>query len=176
MTAVEFAFVLPPLLLLTCGILEFGVVFMASNVLENAVNNASRIGKTGFSSSGISREQMILNAVGDRIDNFLDPALLTLTTRVYRSFDQIGQAEPYTDSNHNGTYDLGETYTDSNSNGQWDQDMGAEGVGNANEVVVYDISYPWKMMTPLLKNVLADDGNITLSTRMVVKNEPFGGG
>ncbi|MBU7026359.1 MAG: carboxypeptidase regulatory-like domain-containing protein [Theionarchaea archaeon] len=29
-------------------------------------------------------------------------------------------AEPYTDSNTNGSYDLGEPYTDSNGNGQWD--------------------------------------------------------
>ncbi len=39
-------------------------------------------------------------------------------TKIYET--TTSAAEPYTDSNTNGSYDPGEPYTDSNGNGQWD--------------------------------------------------------
>jgi Flp pilus assembly protein TadG len=172
-TALEFAFVSPVLLLFIVGILEFAMIFLASNVMENAVNNASRTGKTGYVESGISREQTLLNAISERIGGFLDPSKITIAATTYESFDDIGQGEPYTDSDGSGAYEAGETFTDTNGNGQWDSDMGSSGYGNSGEVVVYRISYPWNLMTPLLGNIIGTDGVLTLSTRIVVRNEPY---
>lgn len=172
-TAIEFAFVSPVLIYFIIGILEFSMIFLATNVLENAVGNAARLGKTGYVTSGESREQTMKDEIAARIGGFIKPNDITVTSTTYDSFDQVGQAEPFIDSNANGVYDYGETYTDVNGNGMHDDDMGSAGQGNAGQVVVYRIDYPWHLMTPLLGNFLGDDGVFTISTRIVVKNEPY---
>ena len=173
-TAVEFAFVLPILLFFIFGILEFSMVFMAANVLENAANTGTRTGKTGYVDANISREQTIRNSINSRLSGFLDPAKIAIVTRIYKAFGDIGKAEPYADRNTNGQYDFGESYTDVNANGQWDSDMGTTGLGVAGEIVVYEISYPWQVMTPFMSQILADDGLINLTSHIVVRNEPYG--
>ncbi len=175
-SAVEFAFVLPILMFFMVGTLEFSTMFLAQNILENAVNSAARTGKTGHVEDGFTREQTLLLMVQQRIDRLMDPSRITLSSEVYKSLDDIGQSEPYTDQNGDGMYNEGEPYTDSNLNGQWDPDMGLEGMGNAGETVVYTIRYPWQVMTPFLREILASDGVVNLSSRLVVKNEPYGNG
>jgi hypothetical protein len=173
-TAMEFAFVMPIMLFFTIGILEFSMMFMAQNVLENATNFASREGKTGHIGTGMTREEYMLYLIQTRINRLMDVEQITLDTKVYKSLDDVGKPEPFTDANNNGQYDQGESFTDSNHNGEWDADMGVEGLGNAGEVVVYTVIYPWQLLTPFLGNVLGTDGIISLSSRILVKNEPYG--
>jgi hypothetical protein len=175
-TAMEFAFVMPILLLFTVGILEFSMMFLAQNTLENATNYASREGKTGHVDSGMTREEYMLFLIQSRISRLMDIEKLTLDTKVYRSLEDVGKPEPYTDANNNNQYDLGETYTDTNLNGHWDPDIGVEGLGNSGEVVVYTVIYPWQTLTPFLGNILGNDGIIGLTSRILVKNEPYGNG
>ena len=90
------------------------------------------------------------------------------------SFGDIGQPEPYTDTNTNGSYDLGEPFTDINGNGQWDADMGAAGLGGPGEIVLYKLEYDLPTMTSLLSNVIGgSDGKITLKASVAVRNEPY---
>lgn len=176
-TAMEFAFVLPIMLFFTIGILEFSMMFMAQNVLENATNFASREGKTGHIGEGMTRDEYMLYLIQSRINRLMDIEEVTIDTKVYKSLQDVGKPEPYTDTSpNNGHYDIGEAYTDTNANGQWDPDMGIEGYGNAGEVVVYTVTYPWHLLTPFLGNVLGTDGIIDLSSRILVKNEPYGNG
>lgn len=171
-TAIEFAFIAPMLLMFTFGIMEFAFVFLANNVLENAANEASRMGKTGYIAAQMTREAYLKKIVSDRIDGLMDPDLLTMTTKVYKGFDDVGKPEPFTDANTSGMYDYGEVFNDTNGNGQWDSDMGGSGQGDERDVVVYDFNYPWKYMTPFIGNILSNDG-ITIGTRIVIRNEPF---
>lgn len=143
-TAIEFALVLPAILLFVFGILEYTMVFLAENVLENAVNAASREGKTGYVTAGVSQQQTIMTAVTTRTAGFLDPSLLTFSAVAYKAFNQLSTPA-----------------------------VGTPGYGGAGDIVVFTISYPWQMMTPLLANILPNNGQITLASRMVVKNEPY---
>ena len=77
------------------------------------------------------------------------------------------------DTDHDGRYDTGETYTDVNGNGHWDADMAAQGYGDANDIVVYTVTYPWKINTPMVSQFFSNDGELTLSASAVVKNEPY---
>ena len=90
----------------------------------------------------------------------------------------MGQPEPFVDTAapsplHNGKYDLGENYTDVNGNGKWDADRGIAGVGNSGEVVRYKVDYEWHLMTPLLSDMLGDNGVFHMSASVVVRNEPY---
>ena len=169
-TAVEFAMIAPVFVLVLMGIVEFSLVMFVTSVMEGATSASGRYGKTGYTAAGSTRQQQIIDTVSKRTAGLLNPAQITVTTKVYPSFDSINQEEPYIDTNHNGNHDTDELYTDVNGNGQWDS-SGVAGLGNANDVVVYTISYPWVINTPIIAKFLGSP--IIVSSRTVVKNEPY---
>jgi hypothetical protein len=171
-TTLEFAFIAPVLMLLIMGVVEFSLVMFTTAAMESATAATSRTGKTGYAVTGLSRQQTIINSINSRTAGLLNPALITITTTIYPNFDNVNDPEPYTDSNHNGHHDNGEAFTDINGNGVWDSDMGAAGLGNPGDVVVYNISYPWHIFTPLIGAFLGNP--FTITVRAVVRNEPFG--
>jgi hypothetical protein len=172
-SAIEFAVIAPVFLLLLFGITEFGLIMLVNNIMENATSISSRLGKTGYSEAGLSREQTIRQSVLARAGNLINPAHLVIESKYYAQFDQIGDAEPWNDSNHNGIADPGE-YTDINGNGMYDSDMGLAGYGNAEDIVVYTVRYPWNIMTPIMRELIGDaQGQYPITTHAVVKNEPY---
>jgi len=169
-TALEFAFVAPVLLLLMMGIVEFSLIMFTMAVMESATNNTARTGKTGYVAAGLTRQQEIINTVTARTGAFLDPHKIAITTLVYSNFDKIGQPEPcITVRCSTGAANI--DYQDINGNNQWDADMGAAGLGNAGDVVVYTVSYPWPIFTPIIRAFLGS--TYTIKARAVVKNEPY---
>lgn len=172
-TALEFALVAPVFLLMMMGTIEFSVVMFVTSVMEGATTQSARLGKTGFVANGMSREQTIRTLIDERTGKLIDMNKLTITAKTYKNFDSVGKAEPSNDTNNNGTIDAGE-YDDINGNGRYDNDMGAQGLGDANDVVVYTITYPWQIVTPLVQPLIGNGhGNYDVKTRMVVKNEPY---
>ncbi len=172
--AVEFAFVAPILLLTIVGIMEVAMVLIVSSLIEGGLRDAARFGITGFVPQGMTREEQITSIVGDATIGLVNMSDIDIQTLVYPSFAQVGQPEPFTDTNANGAYDAGEPYTDINGNGQWDADMGAAGVGGPVDIVLYKIKYNLPMITPLLTTVLGGaDGKVRLSASIAVRNEPY---
>ena len=172
-TAIEFAVVAPVMCILIMGIIEFAVVMMVYNVMEGATATSARTGKTDYIDGSGTRQQTILDQITARAGSLLDPTKLTVTTKYYKQYDQIGDPEPYVDTNHNGQYDPGEPFTDINGNGVWDADMGQSGFGSAGDIVVYTVSYPWPISTPIVSSFIGTNGIFTITTHAVVKNEPY---
>lgn len=168
--AIEFALVLPVLLLTTLGTIEIAIVLFIGSSMEAAVIEASRYGITG-GVDGISREERVLDIVQDRTYGLLDMSQVDLDTLVYSSFADIGKPEPFTDQNGNGTWDTGEPYTDVNGNAQWDADMGEAGLGGPSDIVVYRLSYDWGLVTPMLSEILG--GSVHHVSSIAVRNEPY---
>lgn len=169
-TAVEFALVLPVLLLFLVGSVESAIVLFIGSSIESAVLEASRYGITGQGDDG-SRASVIRRIVDERTYGLLDMDAVDIDTLVYDDFDDIGKPEPLTDTNGNHVWDVGELYDDVNENGQWDEDMGESGVGGGGAVVVYRVTYPWGVITPLMQRVLGN--TVTHVSSIAVKNEPF---
>jgi len=172
-TAIEFAMIAPAYFFLIIGIMEVSMVMFAQHVLESASANASRIGKTGYVSPTQSQQQTILNTISSLGGFLLDINKVVVTSEAYKSFSGIGSGEPFVDANGNGKWDVGENYTDSNGNGKYDTDIGTSGYGQAGDIVVYTIAYPWPIMTPIMGLYIGTDGILTLKSRVVVKNEPY---
>lgn len=170
-STLEFAFIAPILLIIMMGIVEFSLIMFTMAAMESATGITARLGKTGYTAPGMSREQQIVASIENRTAGLLNPLLIQISSKVYSNFDKIGDAEPFIDGNGNGVYNFGEGYSDVNGNGQWDADMGAAGYGNANDIVVYTVTYPWTIVTPIIGTVLGNPFNI--SVRTVVKNEPY---
>ncbi len=171
-TAIEFAFITPVVLLLVMGIVEFAMIMFVMASMESATALTARTGKTGYAPAGVSRVQQITNSINSHTAGLLNPGGIHIDYTIYPSFEKVDQPEPYTDSNGNGNYDQGEPFTDVNGNATRDLDMGLTGVGNAGDVVVYTVYYDWPVMTPIIKPILGSTFRITVRT--VIKNEPFG--
>ncbi len=172
--AIEFAFAAPLLIVFLLGIIEVAMALFASSLLEASVREAARYGITGYTYSGVSRETVIRNIVANDTVGLIDINKVTVSSLTYKSFTQIGQPEPYTDSNHNGQWDSGEAYTDINGNGKWDADMGASGAGGPGDVVLYTVSYSWPLITGYLSDAMGL--HIPLSASYAVRNEPWNPG
>lgn len=171
---VEFAFVAPILLGLLCGVFEFSGILFAQTLLEGGARQASRYGVTGASTVEISRQDMILQIIEDNAHGIIDINEIDMETLVYESFADVGQPEPFTDSNGNGDFDEGEEFDDINGNSEWDEDMGLAGLGGPGDVVVYRLRYDWDIMIPIFQPFFGD--TITLDANVAVRNEPFGSG
>jgi len=173
-TAVEFAFAMPILAAALVGLVELAMIMLVTTLMEGGLREASRFGVTGFEPAGITREQRILDILAQHTIGLVDIGQAQITTLIYPDFENIGDPEPYTDdSPANGSYDMGEVFVDVNGNGQWDADMGAVGAGDSGDIVVYQITYDWEMLTGLLDAFIGQNGAIQLTASVAVQNEPF---
>ncbi len=169
--ALEFALLTPVMLLFFIGGIEMAIVLFISSTIEAAVFEASRFGITGETTPGVTRQERVLQIVGDKTYGLVKMDEVEIETLVYDTFSDIGQPEPWEDENLNAAYDAGEEFTDVNGNGVWDADMGAAGLGGPSDVVVYSISYNWGMITPIMREVLGVSARRMSS--VAVRNEPF---
>ena len=148
-TAIEFAMIAPVLFMFLLGITELSLILLAEHLLENATYNASRTSKTGYVAEGSTQLETVRGVLLSRLsglDPLIDPDLLTITYTSYGDLSDIGQPEQGTEEN----------------------------LGTASQVVVYTVSYPWKLFTPVIGNLMGDEHNIiNLSSRIVVRNEPY---
>jgi Flp pilus assembly protein TadG len=173
-TALEFAFALPIMLMLILGMLEIAMVMFVSISVEGGLREAARFGITGQAPESGTREDAILAIIDRYTFGVVDLDASNVSFMTYDSFTDVGQPEPFTDANGNGSYDVGETFEDLNGNAQWDPDRGAAGVGNAGSVVLYEVDYEWELLTPYLSALLGDDGVFHMSASIAVRNEPYG--
>jgi Flp pilus assembly protein TadG len=172
--AAEFAFIAPVLFMTIIGIVEVSMSMFTQHVIESATFNAARTSKTGYVAGGSNQAASIRAALEARLVDIIDFSEVIITSKAYKSFSAIGQPEPYVDANSNGRYDVGENYTDINGNSRFDTDRGTTGAGTTTDVVVYTVTYPWKIFTPLMGPIIGDsNGNLTMTSKIVVKNEPY---
>jgi TadE-like protein len=176
-TLVEFALVSPILILIILGALQIGIAGWAKSTLENSLRDSARFAVTGADdvASGKTRADAILDLVEKRMSSFpkSGAAPMTLTTKVYPSFEEIGRPEPENDGN--GVCDAGESYTDINGNGAFDADAFTTGYGAANQVVIYEVQFPLEAIIPLIGEFLPVANLFNLKASAAVQNEPFTG-
>ncbi len=168
-TAIEFAIVSMPVIYMMVGIIEFSVAMTVANSLEAATNLSSRLGKTGYVEDQLTQKETIRDEIERRVGPLIDMSKLVITTTAYQDFEDLDTPDPWNDDDGDGEVDPGE-WTDMNGNGFCD---GCSGLGGGENVAIYKISYPWKIMTPLISAIVGDNGIIELSAYSVVKNEPY---
>ncbi|MDD5585804.1 MAG: pilus assembly protein [Alphaproteobacteria bacterium] len=146
-TALEFALIAPVFFLMFIGLIETSLIMLVQHLLENATFNASRLAKTGF----VAEEKTQLETVMDvlyremgSLSPLVQTSKLTFSSEVFGNINDIPAGE------------------------------GGEGLGTASQVVVYTVGYPWKVFTPMIGEIIGDqNGIVRLSSRIVVRNEPY---
>lgn len=168
-TAIEFAFVAGPVIYMMVGIIEFSVAMTVANSLEAATNLSSRLGKTGYVADQLDQKATIEEEIERRVGPLIDMSKLEIKTTAFKDFEDLDVQDPWNDANNDDIPQDGE-WTDTNGNGFCD---GCSGLGSGENVAIYTITYPWKIMTPLIGAFVGENGIITLTAYSVVKNEPY---
>lgn len=171
--ALEFAMVSPVFIIIVLAILEFSSAYFTQQVMENVSYNITRLAKTGFVQAGMTQEETVMNMLNQRLSGLVAPEDINIDSRTYEEFSDIDQNEPFVDADNNGVRDEGENYTDTNGNGEYDGALSITGYGQAGQITVYQVTVPWRVMTPVLGNLAGEDGEITLTSHIVVRNEPY---
>jgi uncharacterized membrane protein len=175
-TAIEFAMLLPVLLLLVCGAIDLGYLYLAQTSLNGAVLQAARASAASMEKSESDRNTAMRNSIVQTMSPFGN-GNPTIGTTVYRKFGD-SSPEPYIDANNNGHYDPpsgsspGEAFTDRNGNGVWDAAMpvstGAKTMGDVGDVVNYTATLPVQHLFGMLNWMTPV---VMLKATAVVRNE-----
>lgn len=170
LTIIEFAFIAPTLLVLMMGTFDLGFRAYATSVLQGEVQKAARDAtlETG-STAGTALNARVQSQVSRVISN----GTWTFTRKSYSSFTRAGQAENFTDSNGNGVRDAGECFQDENGNGNWDADVGLNGQGTSDDIVMYTASVSFPRLFPMY-GLLGWSPNQTISATTTLRNQPYG--
>ncbi|HKU65582.1 MAG TPA: TadE/TadG family type IV pilus assembly protein [Rhizomicrobium sp.] len=172
--AIEFAMVAPVFLLIIMATIETGIVFFAQSALQNAVNDAARLVRTGqtacFSKDsggnclGITADEfrkqvcdevvMLLHACKKDVNGNSD---LQFDVKAYSAgFGGVSNSSPL-----DGNKDL--------------PNLTAFDTGGACDVVLVRAFYRWPIATPFLGFLLANmkGSNHLLATAAAFRNEPY---
>ncbi len=166
-TATEFAIIAPVFLSLLVGTFDLGQMAYGISVLNGAVQKAARDSALETANTS-DADAMVRRMITPVFPN----ARVSSTRTSYYDFVDIGRPERWNDANNNGDCDLNESYVDENDNGQWDRDIGTDGNGGANDVVVYRVSVSYN---PIFKIPFMPEqwNNRTLTSTAIKKNQPF---
>lgn len=169
-TIVEFALAAPILILLLCAAFDFGFAIYARAVLQGAVQDA---GRDAGLESGVSNLDIIDGYVLSQVQNVVPKGTILSSRKNYESFNDVSKPEDFVDANGNGEYDAEECFTDVNENGQWDEDRGEDGLGGADDVVLYTAELTYDRIVPFWR-VLGGNAKTVISASTTLRNQPFG--
>jgi Flp pilus assembly protein TadG len=157
-TALEFALVGLPFILMIVGTIEMALMFTAQSVLQESTFTAARLIRTGqIQQSGSDPQQMFREAVCDFAESLIPCSRIQFQVQQVPSF---GNAE-----------DLPQAEFDEDGNLQ---DQGFD-PGGVSDVVLIRVAYNYPIMTPMMQAFLATDGNESRSmvSTIVLRSEPY---
>ncbi|MDO1558978.1 pilus assembly protein [Brevundimonas sp. 2R-24] len=159
-TAVEFALVAAPFFFGMFAIIELGLVFVLSSVLDNATLQAGRLVRTGQMQAGDAATYK--TAVCNRMSIFSGDcnARLTIDVRVVPRFDNPNLPDPFRTTGGTTTFDPSA--------------MGYQN-SQARDIVVVRSWWRQPLFTPLMSQGLSKlgDGQAILSSTDAFRNEPW---
>jgi Flp pilus assembly protein TadG len=174
-SAAEFAVLAPILFLAVIGIIELAVLLTVQILLEGSVREASRFGITGYTPTGVTRDQQIRSVIAQYTVGLVNMNNVTIDTRVFTSFASIVRPEPCFKYLSAGVCDTSDphNWVDVNGNGHWDDGNGTQGSGASGDIVLYTIYYRHHLMTPLMQRLIGYGGYVSIMASVVVRNEPW---
>ena len=155
--AVEFGIVAAPFLALMFAIMETAIVFFASQTLETAVADSSRLIMTGQVQTGNFTETKFKQAVCAKILGLFDCANgIKIDVKKYAGFSSINNSKPI-DAKGNLLTNFG-------------YDPGKQG-----DIVVVRLMYEWPIYVSLLGFSLSDlsGGKRLIMATAAFRNEPY---
>ena len=162
-TAIEFAIIATPFLVLFFGVIELAMVFMVSLTLQNATDYAGRAIRTGqFQTSAATTKSDFKTLVCKNMNWLQTPCATKLTVDV-QTLSTFTSAGSVTAANPT----------------RFNPDSTCWSVGGAGDIVLVRTYYQWDIFTPLLNaslvNMGAGTGKRLISATSAFRNEPWTG-
>lgn len=178
-TAVEFGFVAPVMMVLIMGLGDLLHQVYAQSLLNGEVQKAARdSGIEGGAANAATIDGKVVSRMLPIIKGLTQSCGATGTTATWcstrKSYDNFTEVapEPFTDGNGNGVRDPGECYTDMNGNGTWDADPGLAGQGGASAATQYTMTIRYPHIFPVM-GLLGWSTMQTISATTLLKNQPY---
>jgi Flp pilus assembly pilin Flp len=167
-TIVEFAMILPVMCAMMVGVVDLGYRSYVSSIVQGALHEAARMGTVG----GISNDTIAAH-VRSRLRAFSRNATVTVTTRSYADFSGVKTPETITqDTVPLGQYNAGDCYQDFNGNERFDLDRGRTGMGNAEDVVYFEVDMVYPRIVPV-GGFFGWSDNVEIEQNTVLRNQPY---
>jgi Flp pilus assembly protein TadG len=157
--AVELALVATPFFLLLFGIVELGLIFLASSSLENATAQAARTIRTGSFQNGSAPTSAALKSAICANFTWMPGSCssnLYLDVRTFSSFSTVSAAQPV-------------------QNGVFNPSALSCNPGGPGDIVVVRAYYLWPLVAPLMSKALqqVDNGKTLITSTATFRNEPY---
>ena len=165
-TLVEFGLLAPFFFAIVGAILETSVVFLSGQILDSAVQDVSRLVRTGQAQGTISSATDFRTRVCDRLYGLFPDCIAKLHVEVetIANFDSASISAPVKwtcapDDAACGTWTRGEAYT----------------AGAGSSIMLVQVYYKWPIMLSMLDATMANlpTGERLLGASTVFRNEPF---
>lgn len=175
-TIAEFAVVLPVMMIIIMGLLDLSYRQYAQSMLQGSIQKAARDSSLQTGAANAAALDTSVRTLFKQINNTLPNSAFSFTRRNFADFSPAGVLEP-------GTGPGGRcapppalptppyTFTDWNNNGIWD-DGGADGVGGAQDVVLYTVTVRYESLFPV-GALIGMPTQQTVSATTVLRNQPF---
>ncbi|MBU6268509.1 MAG: pilus assembly protein [Sphingomonadales bacterium] len=168
--AVEFALVVPSLLLLTAGGMELVHMKFVQTVLVGEVQKAGR-DISLESSATAARRTAIFNRVTRSVRAIAPGVSVDYSIKSFHDYANVASpAEEFSDTDRDGRCDNGENFIDSNGNGVWDADGAVDGRGGGKDVVVLTATLSYPRLS--LGSLFGGTEPFSMSARTVLRNQP----
>ena len=169
-TAVEFAFVGPILILMIMGIFDMAHTQYTSALMNGAMQKA---GRDLTLENAIPNQGSIDSTVIEQVRNVIPAsANVRLEKLSHFDFEDIGEEEEYTDEDGDGVCNNGDPFFDANNNGRWDSNRGAVGIGGARDAVLYTVIVTYDRMFPMY-GLAGLPEQVELRASTVLRNQPY---
>ena len=175
-TLAEFAVVLPVMMTIIMGLLDMCYKEYAISILTGSIQKAARDSTLQTGGSNAATLDANVRTMFRTINKSLPDSAFTFTRRNFADFSPAGRLEP---SNHPSGRCVAPlplpapqyTFTDWNNDGIWN-DGAADGVGGAQDVVLYTATVRFKSLFPVAALIgMSADQVVTAST--VLRNQPY---
>lgn len=175
-TAVEFALVITPMVMLLLGSFDLAYQAYLRSVVQGALNDISRTASLEapeFNCESGTLTQKVQCAIKRRSDIVARDATYDVEIRNYYDFSGVGRSEKLvTDYNRNGAYDAGDCFVDLNENGRFDVDAGRLGVGGADDVAFYRVTVRMPRLFPV-HQFLPVSPEYSIAGETALRNQPY---
>lgn len=158
--AIEFAMIAPVFFLFLFGIIETGVIFFGTAMLQNATDDTARQIRTGQLQGALTSAQLVAQVCSE-ISGLISSSDCTNNLQIdLRSYTSFGASSYPSVTKSDGTVDpaLLKVQTAADCS-----------------VVLFRSFYPWKIMTPLMSTLLENTttGIYMLSSSAAFRTEPY---
>ena len=161
--AIEFAMVAPVFFVFLFGIIETGVIFFGTAMLQNATDDTARQIRTGTLTGKLTQSQLVNNICQEVTGLISKDSCITNLKVDLRSYSSFGSSSYPSVADSNGMIDPSKLKVDPAADCS---------------VVLLRSFYPWKILTPLMSPLLQNTttGFYMLFSSSAFRTEPYSAG